>query len=341
MRYDFINQKKMQQKLKEEDPPDSCLAKKELSIKESFGKVDSFLVEIFSDIEKCQTLWQEFNPQKTLFDTWEFRYAFYLGYNYKPYFLVLKNKNENLALLPLWYDSDKKTYFWFGSYWQEEVRFFAKKPEFILPLLSLAPSPLLLNAISEESFSKLKEKVKFTSDDPKYVLYLNGMKNHEDYLTCLIKNVRRDLRKDKRKILDKNPEIIFNNLSDFEFLVKLAKERFREKGEEADWEDPRRIEAFRKVIKLSGKSYKLRMITVKIDERIAGVDLICLFNGTYYTVKCGYDVGNFPGIGNFINLFEIDDAIKLGMKKIDFLQNSYQWKNRYFDPVPLYKYEKL
>jgi len=42
-----------------------------------------------------------------------------------------------------------------------------------------------------------------------------------------------------------------------------------------------------------------------------------------------------------MNLFEIDDAISLGMKKIDFLQNNYQWKNRWFQPVPLYKFRKL
>jgi hypothetical protein len=82
------------------------------------------------------------------------------------------------------------------------------------------------------------------------------------------------------------------------------------------------------------------MVTVKIGGKIAGVDLICLFNNTYFTVKCGYDVIGFSGIGNFINLFEIDDAIKLGMKKIDFLQNNYQWKEKYFQPFPLLKYEK-
>ncbi len=330
----------MQQKLKEEEPPSNLLTKRKILLKESFGKMGSFLIEIVSDIHQCFNLWQEFSPQKTLFDTWEFRYAFYLGYKYKPYFMILKKSKENLALLPLWYDSERKKYFWFGSDWQEEVRFFTKEPNFIIPLLSFAPSPLLLNAISEESILPIKEKVKFFPDEPKYVLDLTKIKNHEDYLLRLDKNTRRDLRKDKNKILAKNPEIIFNNFSDFEFLVLLAKKRFREKGGIADWEDKRRIETFREVIKLNGKSYKTRMITVKIDERIAGVDLICLFNNTYYTVKCGYDIKNFPGIGNFINLFEIDDAIKLGMKKIDFLQNSYQWKNRFFEPLLLYKYEK-
>jgi len=28
------------------------------------------------------------------------------------------------------------------------------------------------------------------------------------------------------------------------------------------------------------------------------------------------------------------------MKKIDFLQNNYQWKSRWFQEVPLLKYEK-
>jgi len=51
-------------------------------------------------------------------------------------------------------------------------------------------------------------------------------------------------------------------------------------------------------------------------------------------------VAEFSGIGNFINLLEIDDAIKLGMQKIDFLQNNYQWKSRWFESQPLFKFQK-
>jgi hypothetical protein len=82
------------------------------------------------------------------------------------------------------------------------------------------------------------------------------------------------------------------------------------------------------------------MIKVKINGKDAGVDLICILNKTYFATKCGYNISEFSGIGNFINLYEIDDAIKLGMEKIDFLQNNYQWKNKYFPAVPLYKFEK-
>ena len=343
------------------EPSDSFHPNKKVSVLGPKEGIGSFFVaesaEIVTDMNYCFELWQEFSPQKNLFDTWEFRLAFYKGYQYKPYFLLLRNKVKNLALLPLWYDADKKRYTWFGSDWQEEVRFFAKDSNYIPILLSAAPSPLSLNAISQDSVEPIKDynppttlpsslrsewapKIKFEEDSPKYILNLEGLKNHEDYLMTLKKNRRHDLRKDRRKIERRNPEIIINNFADFDFLIELSKKRFREKGEETDWEDPRRVATFREVIKLAGKSYQARMITIKINGKVAGVDLICLYGKTYYTLKCGYDVKNFSGIGNFMNLLEIDDALKLGMKKIDFLQNNYGWKSQYFQPLPLLKYEK-
>jgi CelD/BcsL family acetyltransferase involved in cellulose biosynthesis len=330
---------------------DSSDKNKKLKVEEPLKELGSLFVlrhkiVVVSDIKECEKLWREFSPNLTLFDTWEFRLAFYEAYKYKPYFLVLKKNGENLALLPLWYednnfyDKNLKRYTWFGSDWQEEVGFFAKDINYIPLLISVAPTPLYLNAISKDSIEKLKDKIEFKEDEPKYVLNLKGFKNHEDYLMTLKKNTRRNLRKDRNRILKQNPEIVINNFSDLDVLIELAKERFREKGESADWEDPRRVEAFKNVIKFSGKSYKVRMIKVKINGKDAGVDLICILNKTYFAVKCGYNISEFSGIGNFINLYEIDDAIKLGMEKIDFLQNNYQWKNKYFPPVPLYKFEK-
>jgi len=298
-------------------------------------------MKIISDIDSCFKLWKKFSPKKTLFDTWEFRFAFYKAYRYKPYFLLLKNQSRELALLPLWYEDEKKKYFWFGSDWQEEARFFSMDPNYVPFLLFLAPSPLLLNAISQDSVRSLKGKIEFEEDESKYVLNLEGFRSHEDYLMTLKKKIRLNLRRNRRKIERQNPKIVINNFSDFEHLVRLSKERFEQKREKTDWEDPRRVEAFRQVIELAGKSYEIRIISVLVGNTIAGVDLIALFNKCYYTLICGYDVVDFSGIGHFFNLFEIDDAIRLGMKKIDFLQDSYEWKNIFFDPIPLFKYEKI
>jgi hypothetical protein len=332
----------------EQEPPDKS---RRLKVEEPFKDLGSLFVlkhkiVVVSDIKECEKIWREFSPNLTLFDTWEFRNAFYEAYKYKPYFLVLKKDGENLALLPLWYEDNNfyeknlKRYTWFGSDWQEENKFFTKDVNYVPVLLSLAPSPLYLNAIPKEEVEKLNNKVKFEEEEAKYVLDLRNFKNHEDYLMTLKKNVRRNLRKDRNRILKQNPEIVLDNFSDIDILIELAKKRFRERGESADWDDPRRVETFKNVIKFSGRSYKVRMIKVKINGKDAGVDLVCLFNKTYFAVKCGYNISEFSGIGNFINLYEIDDAIKLGMEKVDFLQNNYQWKNKYFPPVPLYKFEK-
>ncbi len=297
-------------------------------------------IEIISDIDSCFELWKKFSPRKTLFDLWEFRLAFYKAYKYKPYFMLLKNRSDELALLPLWYEDDAQRYCWFGGDWQEEVRFFSKHPKYISILLSLAPSPLLLNAIIQDAIRPLKREVQFEEDEPKYILVLRKFRNHEDYLATIKKKTRQDLRRNRKRIETQNPEIVIDNLPDFEHLVRLSKERFKQKREETDWQDPRRVEAFRQVIKLAGESYKVRMISVLIGKRIAGVDLIALFNRCYYTLRCGYNVRDFPGIGSFFNLLEIDDAIRLGMKKVDFLQENYEWKDLFFQTVPLFQYEK-
>jgi len=332
--------------LEDLEPPNKNIAiKNRILFKESPLKGGSFFVknlqiEIVSHIKKCFALWQEFSSQKTLFDLWEFRYAFYKAYRYKPYFILLKNQSENLALLPLWYDRTQKRYTWFGSDWQEEIGFYTKEPKLLSVLLSAAPSPLYLNAIAKGRLKPCHKNLPFQKDDPKYILNLEKFNSHEDFLMTLKKNRRHDLRKDRRRIEKQHPVITINNFLEFDYLVDLCKKRFSRKGEEADFEDQRQIEAFRQVIKLSGKSYQARMLTVKIKNKPAGADLICLWNDCYYALRCGYDVKNFSGIGNFVNTFEIDDAIKLGMKKIDFLQNNYEWKDRWFKSIPLLKFEK-
>jgi len=327
-----------------DEPPSSTTQEKLLNQEGSAEKHGSFFdiqVQIISDINLCFELWQEFSPKKTLFDTWEFRLAFHKAYQFKPYFILIKNQLENLALLPLEYDGDEKRYVWFGTPWQEENKFFTKNPALIPSLLSLAPNPLFLNAIDLPSIHSIGEFIDFQPDSPKYILDLYNIKTAEDFLTHLTKNKRHALRKDKRRIEKQNPKITINDspsFSDLDNLINLSKERLKEKGKEADWEDPRRIEAFRQVILLSNKSYKLKTIIVATGSKIAGVDLVALFNNCYYTLKCGYDVKNFSGIGNFFNLFEIGDALSLGMKRVDFLQNNYAWKSRFFQALPLLQY---
>lgn len=306
---------------------------------------------IVSDLKECSDLWEEFSPKESLFDLWSFRMAFYEAYKHKPCFLLLKKGNKNVGLLPLWYEKDKEKYFWFGGYWHEDNKLFVKDSIFAPILLNICPRPVHLNAVSPSAMSDLvinEEFKKFTADDPKYILDLSNIKSFSDYLKKLKKSRRHNLKKDRKKIERQNPEIIIDNFNDLDNLISLSLERFKQKesngyrDEEEDdlgWKDEKRIQSFRNMIKLSGNTYQARMLTVKINGRVAGVDLIAIYNKCYYALVCGYDVKNFPSIGNYLNILEIEEAINMGMKKIDFLQNNYQWKDRWFQAVPLLEYK--
>lgn len=304
--------------------------------------IKSLKVQVISDIDTCHALWQEFSPYNTLFDTWEFRLAFYNGYKYKPHFIVLKTEQENYALLPLWYEDDEKRYVWFGSVWQEETSFLVKDPVFVPLLLSVCPSPLYLNAMTQDSLKWASEYIGFTEDDPKYILDLTTIQTVDDFLAMFKKKRRYNWRRDWKIIDNLKPEIHINKVFNLDQLIELSKRRFKEKGEETDWEDMRRIDAFRQVVSLGQKniSYSTRTITVTINNQVAAVDLVAIYKNCYYPLKCGYDVAKFPGIGNYVNLFEIKDALSLGMKKMDFLEIDYGWKSKWFESVSLYKYEK-
>ena len=299
-------------------------------------------LKVVTDLEDCQQLWQEFSPQKTIFDTWSFRYAFWLGYRHRLHFVVLTAGSENLALLPLWYETDKQKYFWFGSWWQEENSLMVKDELLIPLLLAVCPTPVELNALHSQLPAWFLKTAPLQADDPKYILDLKNLTSADDFLARFNKKKRYNFRRDRRLINAKSPKVFFNRYEDFDHLVELSKNRFAQKGEDTDWEDERRVETFRQVIKLGleKKEYDLRMISIEIDSRLAAVDLITMYKDCYYPLKCGYDVGRFPGIGNFTNLFEIDDAISLGMNKMDFLEIGYGWKDKWFEPISLFKYTK-
>lgn len=303
----------------------------------------SLQVEIVQDMDKCKMLWDEFSPNKTLFDTWEFRLAFWRGYHHAPHFVLLKDSVKNLALLPLWYEDDREKYYWFGSFWQEENTFFVKDPIFVPLLVGLSPRPVELNAVSLETVMWSKEHIAFDADDPKYVLDITNYQSANNFLSKLKKKKRYNIKRDCRIIEAQHPDIIFDNFRDIDQMITISEKRFQKKGEDTDWEDPRRVETFRQVITLGQekRSFETRMITIKVGEKFAGVDLIAIYNGCYYPLKCGYNVDEFPGIGSYMNIFEINDAVNLGMKKVDFLEIGYGWKDKWFQAIPLFKFEKL
>ena len=294
------------------------------------------------DLNVCQQIWEEFSPKASLFDTWSFRLAFYHAYQFQPYFITLRDKTRIFAVLPLWYNPEKKEYQWFGSWWHENNSFFARDPVFIPALLKIAPQNLWLNAISATEAAKLKNQVMLEPEEAKYVLHLDKFNNLDEYLSSLKKKKRYNLKRDKKFIDAQQPQIFINRFNDFDNMVKTNKARFDSKGPESSLQDPRDELTLANILKLanSNQEYQVRMVTVEIGGKVAGIDLIVIYKNIYYPLKGGNNVADFPGIGNYLTLYEIEDAINLGMKKVDVLQNDYGWKESMFEREELFQYKK-
>lgn len=306
--------------------------------------IDQLKVKVFSEIEDCYELWEKFSPKESLFDLWDFRYAWYLGYRYKPYFYSLIYKKQILGFIPLWYDPVKKRYEWFGSDWMEDNKFFVVDKVFIPLLIKILPKPYHLNAILPEYSYLLGLKLGLEFDEPKYIFYLEKFKSIDDFLLYLEKKNRYNLKHDYYKILSLTPQVVIdyqNKLENLLHLKQLSEQRFN--GISRDWSDfiiKQRFNTYKNIV-MKNNIFKTKFIKVYIQKRLAAIDLIITYKDRYYPLKGANDVERFSGMGNFMNYLEFFDAITNGYKIIDCLQGDYNWKNKYYLPLRLLKLESF
>ena len=75
----------------------------------------SYTIFCIKDIEKAKIIWEQLTPNKSMYDTWEFRYLSYQLSLYQLYFYTAYENNEPVALLPLQLNTDKGYIEFFGG----------------------------------------------------------------------------------------------------------------------------------------------------------------------------------------------------------------------------------
>lgn len=317
-------------------------------------------VKVYNDIEETKHIWELFSPDKSAFDLWDVRLAFWDGYHFQPYVITLqkntKHKDEIVAALPLWFtseteneipDSPPDRYVWFGSNWPEDNVLFVKEMEYAPLLFSIAPKPLELACFKPLSdYNFLLTFPGFSrEEDKKYFLDLSQIHTLDDFLNRLKKKKRYNLKRDRKHMLALTPVTRIDCYSDVEEMFKLNIMRFREKypdnpSEYSAFEDERRCNVYRSLISRAGK-YQARLITTVIGDKIEAVEFGLVYNKTYYAFNAGVDVSAYSGLGVFSNLAVVEDAIKLGCTKIDFLEGDNNWKESWnLDFVYQYQFKK-
>lgn len=294
------------------------------------------------DIAYCERLWRKFSPGKNLFDLWEFRGPFLTEFKYSPHFLLAKKGDDEMGIIPLWYVTEQETYFLFGDtgdecHWQEENDFWVTDPDVLGELLENIPHPCVLNNLTSNAALSLQSYFEVSSANKKQFLDISVFQNVEDYLDFLPKKERSNLRGAFRKIESLEPLIVENQISNLRDLFNFNKQRFVN----SPLHDERLQKTFEILFKNGLKAdslYKSKLMAVYVGDKVAGVDLVFSFNGIYYPFLCGNNVIDFPGIGHFLNLKDIEDALSSKMKMIDFLESDPgSYKEKFFKSKPQFK----
>lgn len=300
--------------------------------------LDKLVVKVYSNIEVCQQLWEQFSPNQSLFQLWEFRYAWYLGYQYQPFFYTIQLNNQPLAVLPLWFDKLKKQYQWFGGYWPEDNVFFVKDEKFILFLLKIAPAPLLLSSILP---SKNLGALPFVNDEEKYVQQIDQFKKIDDFLMILNKKNRYHIKNFYTRFQQYNPYIYFTeeNLSEKLILLRNLSIIDHERHDISKFREKERLITFKQIYKQKGR-YKIITLLVKIQNYDFAFDILAVYKKQFYILAGAADLERFPGGIHYLTYLEIEKAIENGYQFIDVMQGDYNWKHKYFTSQPMLKFEK-
>jgi len=295
-------------------------------------------VKFVEERGECKKLWEEFSPHLSIFDEWDFRFSFLNFFEYKLHFVLLEDDNQNVGLLPLWYISEQNKYFWFGDIgdgfnWQEENSFWVKDKKYLKFLMESCPKSTVLNSLKENACDFLIGDERLSRSNPKQLLIMDEIHSVDDFLMTVDKKLRQNLRRDKKRVEDLNPEIVFDHFEDFEALMKFNSDKFLD----SPFKDNRMVKTFNHVIEngKSGAKYKSRMISVKVNGEIVGVDLNFICGDIYYTMLCGNDTEKCPGIGHFLTMLDMQDALSMGVKLIDFAESDEgSYKEKLFKTLP-------
>jgi len=308
--------------------------------------IDRLVLKTETDIEKCWQLWEKFSPKKSIFQLWDFRYSWYQGWGFKPYFYTIYSGKEPVAVLPLWFNEIEKKYEWFGGYWPEDNCFFVSENYFILILLKIAPKPILLNAIEESDFLLSFKDKYFTYDLPKYVINTSFYKTFDHYLMSLKKKNRHHLRYyykyySSSQMVMKIKWIEGDESRNLYYLKKLSifdHER-KEDGAFSEYRKKQRLKTFEMIYKNQG-IYKIVSLYIWIGDYLAAYDILGIYNNTLYLLTGAADLKHFSGLGVYITAIELKKAWEWGVSSIDCMQVDYNWKHKYFTTKNLLRFSK-
>jgi len=295
--------------------------------------------KVITDLETARQLWNELSPGESIFDLWDFRYCFYKHDPYPLYFIAAyesqSNSDANLVgLMPL----DRHPKFGYEFLAEdpcEESRPFVRpgREDLIPQLYELVPAPAkFFDITGDDPFT-----IKLPLEDYKYILPLKSINNFSDFLeTRLSAKRRRSFVKEIEALkaqgvtakISPQSELDLELLFDFN-LTNFSEESYLREHERAPWRD---------LIKLP---LDWRLVVLEIAGRKQAVSLSALYNGEWHYLITGVNFKEFPGLGKYLTMVNLEMALASGAKIFDAGLGDCGWKKLWhFDEKPQYEFIK-
>lgn len=287
-----------------------------------------FVIKEIKDIDEAKQVWKKISPNRTLYDTWEFRFCFYKYYNYPVQFLAGYSEGELVGLLPLEYNQEKKHLEFFGTYFMETNQVYIRPgfERYIPAFYEYIKKSAELEGISEQD--------EFTAQLPlgeyKYVLELEKYSGLQQYLeTAFSSKSRSNLKKKLREIEceDNVVEMKKGTSEDLELLFDLNIKSFEYRGTDtSSFLFPFRKDIYRDFLKLP---FEYDLAVLYINGKKEAVSFSFLYKDTYVFLNTGANLEAFSNLGTYMYIKNIERAFEAGAKYFDAGMGAYNWKERF------------
>jgi hypothetical protein len=289
-------------------------------------------------------LWMKWCSPEQVWDLWEVKETFMKVFRYKSFFLAAYLGRKLKGFLPLWYDSSLGHYDWISGWWAEYSRPFCSSKSIVSKMLDTLEGNIFLGCMDKKYIKYFPKGIK--RDFNQYAIDLKKL-NHdwEEYLKTIKKKKRQNIRRDIRSIEKFKPTVRYDRVSDLNILARLnilqmkrKKAMYDDEWDSVFLKDKNHMKAFKRLFQNQNKNYQARIITVMIKNKVVAVDFNLLYKNKYYCLLGGVNIIKYSGLGNYMNYMDINDSIKLGCDRIDFLMEAHHWKDDWIKGEPRYKF---
>lgn len=283
---------------------------------------------IICDIEEAKEVWKKLSPDNSIYDNWDFRLCFYKYFKQPLHFIVGKIDNEEVGLLPLQYNDEKKLLEFFGGNFMEDNMVFVKSgyEECIAEFYKNISKPARLeDIIGKDFFTESLDIFEY-----KYVADFSGINNLDEYLKKIFKTkTMKKVKKRYAEIDSMGVQIIDNRFKDIETMIELNKKMF---GEDSSFNKPYRREIFNDLLK---SELDCHTISFLIKGKLEAVAIYLKYKDTFVSLNSGLNKQKFPNLSTYMILKRLEKAISLKSKTYDAGTEDLGWKESWhFEKVP-------